>query len=509
MALQDQHQGQTEELSVSASEAAAAAKQDFNFLAMLAMAGEFLFSFPLFYITLFHLLTSFSKKVERFAIGIPRGFAKTTFIKILCVWYILFSHKSFILVVSASEKKSISIISDICDMLSSPNIRRLFGHWDANIETDQAATKVFHFRGRQIILWAAGAGSSVRGINRKNKRPDVIVMDDIQEREDAPNAELARELTAWMLSTLMKARSPFHCTFIFVGNMYPQNSILEKLKQNHQWVSLVVGGIKENGESLWEELKPIDELLDEFESDTLMGHPEVFISEVLNSTEIALASGIDPRKISHPPSHFLTDDPGEASFILIDPSSGKKGGDDCTIEHWEVKDGIPMFDELHSGTFSPLDTIRTAVELGLARNTRAIFVEGVAYQSTLLFWFEQFCTTAELNKVGVIHGFKFLELSPKGVNKNTRIKKGFTKLVPNMDGVPECYLHPTVRSLVIAQYMQWNPLKVTNIDDIIDPIGYVDEVMRDHQDVIVRDIFDTSGSRGVKSSHTLDIEMSF
>lgn len=501
--------GGTSELAVSGSEAAYSARTDFNFLAMLAMAGEFLFAFPLFYITLFHLLTQFKKKVERFAIGIPRGFAKTTFIKILCVWYILFSHKSFILVVSASEKKAISIISDICDMLSSPNIRRIFGHWDANIETDQAATKVFHFRGRQIILWAAGAGSSVRGINRKNKRPDVIVMDDIQEREDAPNIELAKELTAWMLSTLMKARSPFHCTFIFVGNMYPQNSILEKLKQNHQWVSLVVGGIKENGTSLWEELKPIDELLEEFESDTLMGHPEVFISEVLNSTEIALASGIDPRKIAHPPAHFLTDDPGEASFILIDPSSGKKCGDDCTIEHWEVKDGYPIFDALKAGTFSPLDTIRHAVNLGLERNTRTIAVESVAYQSTLLFWFEQYCTLPELNKIGVIEGFKFVELSPKGVNKNTRIKKGFTKLVPNSEGTPEYYLHPSVRSLVISQYMQWNPLKTTNTDDIIDPIGYVDEMMREHQEEIVRDIFDMSGARDVKAAHTAEIELPF
>lgn len=501
--------GGVTEVAVSASEAATAAKQDFNILAALCMPGEFLFAFPPFFVTLFHLLTNFTSRIQRFAIGIPRGFAKTTFIKILCVWYILFSGKKFILIVSASEKKACAILADICDMLSGPNIRRIFGHWDANIEEDNQVTKVFHFRGRQIILWAAGAGTSVRGINRKNSRPDVMIMDDIQDREDAKNKELADSLLTWMLSTLMKARSPFGCTYIFVGNMYPQNCILAKLKQNPQWTSLIVGGILADGTSLWEELKPIDELLDEYESDANMGHPEVFISEVLNSTEIALASGIDPAKIAFPPEFMLTDDPGEASFILIDPSSGKKDGDDCTISHWEVKDGKPVFDELASGTFSPLDTIRTAIEMGLRRNTRTIGVESVAYQSTLLFWFEKYCETAELNGVGKITGFNFVELPPKGQAKNTRIKNGYLKLIANLDGYAEYYLHPAVRSLVISQYVEWNPLKTTNKDDIIDPIGYVEFVLQEYQTEIVRNIFDVTTHNPARAAHTETIETSF
>lgn len=497
------------EVAVSSTQAAAAAQQDFNFLAALAMPGEFLFAFPSFYLTLFALLTGFKAKVERFAIGIPRGFAKTTFIKILCVWYVLFSGKHFILVVCASEKKAISIISDICDMLSSPNIRRLFGHWDVSLEVNQAVQKVFHFRGREIIIWAAGAGSSVRGINRKHKRPDVIVMDDIQEKEDAPNKDMAEELLVWMLSTLMKARSPFGCTFIFVGNMYPQNAILEKLKRNSQWTSLIVGGILADGSSLWEELKPIQELIDEYESDLQMDHPEVFISEVLNSTDIALSSGIDPAKIDHLPEFFNNDDEGEGSFILIDPSSGKKGGDDCTIQHYEVKDGMAILDELTGGTFSPMDTIKCAIEIGMRRNTRAIFVEGVGYQSTLLFWFEKYCSTPDLNNFGTIEGFLFRELSPKGQNKNTRIKLGYTKLLRNTEGRAEIYLHPCVRSLVISQFMEWNPLKTNNTDDIIDGIGYVDEVLREYSSDILRNTYNMQLSSTARAVHGIEIDTPF
>jgi hypothetical protein len=236
-----------QEYAVPAEQAATTAKQDFNFFAMLCLGVQYLFAFPKFYLVLFHLLTQFKEEVEKFAIGIPRGFAKTTFVKILCVYYILFTNKSFILVICASEKKAINVVSDICDMLSAVNIRRLFGNWDANIEEDQKVSKVFHFRGREIIIWAIGANTSVRGVNRKNKRPDVMVMDDIQDKEDAKNKELADDLLVWMLSTLMMAASPFGCTYIFIGNMYPQNCILEKLKHNPDWTSFIVGGITLTG----------------------------------------------------------------------------------------------------------------------------------------------------------------------------------------------------------------------------------------------------------------------
>jgi hypothetical protein len=479
---------QTTELGASSHDAAELSRQDLNFLGMLAAPEEFTYSFPPFYITLFSLLTSFTKKLERYAIGIPRGFAKTTFVKLLCLWYILFSHKQFILIVGASEDLAVNTLSDICDLLGSPNIRKLFGNWQAQIEVDTQALKVFHFRGRNIILRAIGAGTAVRGINRKNKRPDVIIMDDVQKRETSENKDLSDQLLKWILGTLMKARSNDGCTYIYVGNMYPQNCILEKLKHNTQWTSFIVGGILADGTSLWEELRPIEELISEYQSDSELGHADIFISEILNSTDIAAASGIDISRIPVLPSYYHDAD-SEGSFIIIDPSAGKKTSDDCTISHYSVCDGKPVFDDLLHGTFSPLETIQAAIRLALERGTRLIAVEGVAYQSTLLYWFEFYC-----EKEG-ISGFEFVELSPKGQAKNNRIKRGLLRLISG-----EIYLHPNVRSKVLSQIMDWNPLKISNVDDIIDPIGYVDELMREYPHLIVKTIFDVD-SENVSATH--------
>lgn len=487
---------ETAELQTSSEEAAELTRKDLNFLGMLADPEEFTMAFPPFYITLFHMLTSFSQKLERYAIGIPRGFAKTTFIKLLCLWYILFSRKQFILIVGASEDLAVNTLSDICDLLGGANIRKLFGNWQHAIEVDTQTLKVFHFRGRNIILRAIGAGTAVRGINRKNKRPDVIIMDDVQKRETSENRELSDQLLKWILGTLMKARSNDGCTYIYVGNMYPQNCILEKLKNNTQWTSFIVGGILADGSSLWEELRPVEELLSEYQSDAEMGHAEIFISEILNSTDIASASGIDINKIPVLPPYYEDADP-EGSFILIDPSSGKKQGDDCTIEHYSVCDGTPIFDQLVTGTFSPLETIRAAVKMGMERNTRLIAVEGVAYQSTLLFWFEHFCEQEGIT------GFYFVELSPKGQAKNNRIKRGLLRLLSS-----EIYLHPAIRSQVLHQITEWNPLKINNKDDIIDPLGYVEEVMRDYPEFIVKNIFDVD-SEPVDASHSDTLALPF
>ena len=321
-------------------------------------------------------------------------------------------------------------------------------------------------------------------------------MDDVQKREISENKELSDQLLKWILGTLMKARSNSGCTYIYVGNMYPQNCILEKLKNNTQWTSFVVGGILADGTSLWEELRPLEELLAEYQSDSEMGHAEIFISEVLNSTDLALASGIDIAKIPLLPSYY-DDTESEGSFIVIDPSSGKKDGDDCTINHYSVTDGKPILDQIVFGTFSPLETIKKTLEMAMANDTRLIVVEDVAYQSTLLFWFNHV-----LEAEGIT-GFELAPVAPKGQAKNNRIKRGLLQLLSG-----EIYLHPRVRSLVLSQIVEWNPLKIQNKDDIIDPIGYCEEVMKRYPHLVVRQIFDIEASSAY-ASHSAELSLPF
>ena len=104
-------------------------------------------------------------------------------------------------------------------MLSERNVQQVFGDWKLGAETDRQDLKRFGFRGRNIILMGAGAASDIRGITLENQRPDIMIFDDIQTREDADSETVSKNLETWMVGTAMKAKSPHGCLFIFIANM--------------------------------------------------------------------------------------------------------------------------------------------------------------------------------------------------------------------------------------------------------------------------------------------------
>ena len=100
--------------SVEAIKARAAV--DFNFFAGIVVPHLMRTLFPAFYLSLFALLTRINPDpyfLMRFALGLPRGFVKTTFLKILTCWLILHERNTFILVVGATESKALDFIAEI------------------------------------------------------------------------------------------------------------------------------------------------------------------------------------------------------------------------------------------------------------------------------------------------------------------------------------------------------------------------------------------------------------
>jgi hypothetical protein len=144
---------------------------------------------------------------DRLAIGLPRGFGKTLVLKLFVLWCILFTDRKFILVVCNTASLAENFIADVVDTLNSSNIVRVFGNWQLAVEKDTQPLKKFSFRGRPITLAALGSQSSVRGLNLKYERPDVIIMDDMQSKEEAASPTEAQKTLGWKTGTLLKANN--------------------------------------------------------------------------------------------------------------------------------------------------------------------------------------------------------------------------------------------------------------------------------------------------------------
>lgn len=460
------------ELYTGAFEAEAlakAAKEDLDTLTALAMPETFEFGWPRILMGVWAWLLQEVSKAREFsnmALGLPRGFGKTTLVKLFILYCILFTDRKFILVMSATATHAENIIRDVFSMLSENNIRSLFGDWAVGKVFDRNDCKMFGFRGRNIIVAGIGAGGSVRGLNLGNARPDVMVFEDVQTREDADSAKVSTDLYNWMLGTAMLARSPKGCLTLFIANMYPTaHSILKKLKANKYWAKFICGGILEDGTSLWEDLQPLKQLLEDFLRYVESGHPEIFHAEVLNDENASLNNLVDFGRLRSYP-YQDNDIPG-GKFIVIDPATDKANADAVSVGYFEVHGhSEPALIEVTEGRLSPKDTIKEALRMCSVHNCYLVVVEANSYQYTLKWWFDEIC-----RMLGIV-GITCIDIYSGKLAKNTRILNMFKSYQKG-----EIWVHPRCRSLVHQQMSGFNPLKTDNVDGILDLLTYAPRVV--------------------------------
>jgi len=464
-----------EEFSFNPEQIKELCKQDLNLFAGLTIPGMFEFLFPKVLLGIWDLLLQkvyLTRDFSQIALGIPRGHGKTTLIKLFIVYCVLYTDKKFIQIVATTADLAEKILRDVAAMLDEPNVKATYGDWKRAIETDRNDLKVFGFRNRTIIIAAIGAGGSLRGVNLAHSRPDVMIFEDIQSRECADSEQQSKALETWMIGTAMKAKSPKGCLFIFCGNMYPtEHSILKKLRNNPKWIKFISGAILVDGTALWPELRSIEELIEELDNDIAAGHPEIFFSEVLNDTEAGINTKIDFSLIK--PWRWGPEELPQGKFIIIDPSNDKATSDNVAIGYFEVFDETPAMKSLIEERLSPGDAIRKSLILAMQTNTRVIFVEAQAYQYSLLFWFE------EISKQHGIEGIQFLPIYSGSISKNFRIAEMLKSLTSN-----EIAIHNNVRSAVIHQISNWNPLRRNNVDNALDLLTYPKRIVGEYAPLI-------------------------
>lgn len=455
------------------------AKEDMNFLAALCLPSVVAFPFPDVFLGMWLLAVGALNKTRdfsKFAFGLPRGHGKTTILKILIIYAILFTTRRFILVVGANEDRAENIITDVAAILDSPNILAVFGNWRASIQKDTAGLKHFTFRGRSIILAGLGSGSSLRGMNIDNMRPDFVICDDMQTQKEAESVSSSQKLIKWLVGTLMKAKNPRNCTFLYVGNMYRDvkiggahseiyTCILRNLQRNPSWISWIVGAILADGKALWEEVQPYDQLIAELQSDSAMGCADVFFAEVQNDPTCGGGTHFDISKLPEWNLNQELELP-IGKFLLIDPSLGKSTSDKQIVGEFWVFDQIPRLWKLHIRQTTAPKLVEWCLDYAVVEGIPLIVAESVAYQGTLLQWFDHFVQIRRLE------GIHLRPVSPGGRSKASRIVNMFKAL---MGGTTQ--VHPTTLAQVLSQISTYDPLKTQNSDDILDVVAYAQDVM--------------------------------
>lgn len=111
-----------------------------------------------------------------------------------------------------------------------------------------------------VSFRALGRGQSPRGLNYKGKRPDYIVVDDIDDDELCRNNSRVDELFNWLTRALFNTMDMGRGRFIVVGNRISKNSIVARCSELDSIYHSKVNALTDKGMPTWIEKYKIEEL---------------------------------------------------------------------------------------------------------------------------------------------------------------------------------------------------------------------------------------------------------
>ena len=237
------------------------------------------------------------------AIAAPRAHGKSTAIShAYLLAALLFRDKSFAVIVSDTETQAQMFLSDIKEELkNNEDIINLFGIKEF-IKDSQTDIIVSFEDGAKFRVMCRGAEQRVRGLKWDQKRPDLILCDDLEGDEQVLNKERREKFRRWFYGALLPCRSQYGVVRI-VGTILHLDSLLNRLmppeydrpytvheplkvystRVRTEWKSVRYRAHSEDfKEILWANRYDPDFFLKKKEDYTRQGIPEVYAQEFLN-----------------------------------------------------------------------------------------------------------------------------------------------------------------------------------------------------------------------------------
>lgn len=235
---------------------------------------------PQFHEELWEMCCSGESKV---AIAAPRGHAKSTSVTLsYLLAAALFREADFIILVSDTEGQAKLFLADIkIELSENEDLMALFEIEDfvKDTETDLIVRMK---DGYQFRIIAKGSEQKVRGLKWRNKRPNLIVGDDLENDEIVMNKERREKFRNWLMKALIPCLSD-NGRIVIVGTILHLDSALERLLNDPHWYTARYAAHNEDfSEILWPERFDQERLEAIRDSYVVQGMPEGYSQEYLN-----------------------------------------------------------------------------------------------------------------------------------------------------------------------------------------------------------------------------------
>lgn len=231
---------------------------------------------PKFHEEIYSLIT---QDCSYIALAAPRGFAKSTTVSLVYVlWAALTGKSRFIVIISDTYSQSKLFLETIKRELESNEfIKLMYGKQQTEKWSEGEIELAL---GCKIL--AKGQGMKMRGLKYGNTRPDLVVLDDLENSELVESKDRRDKLERWFNAEVLPslAQNP---KVIYVGTILHDDSLLKKVIDNYTgWEKRLYKAIQDDGTSLWPERLSIEDLNNIKAQYIEKGQLDLFYSEYMN-----------------------------------------------------------------------------------------------------------------------------------------------------------------------------------------------------------------------------------
>ncbi len=407
---------------------------------------------------------------ERILLAIPRDHAKTTLAKLGVIWHWLFTRHRFTVYLSNTNAIAKGACKDIVEFLRHPNFVATFGSVKVVKESENESLWIYDLpmpggKWKRIILRAIGQGQQMRGINIDNQRPDLAVVDDVEDNDNTESETLQKKLDKWIFGPFLKALAR-HKKIVWLGNMLQKTSLLARLSRNPKWNPVVYGCLVKDKVTgallpLWPGKWTVESLKEDFKEYKDLGLIETWMCEMMNMPGHG-ENGFTQDQINYQAAP--TPDAIKAAWLTIDPAFGLNSNNDesCVSIHVLPEDGVPMTVAAVHGHWDERQLFDEAFALAQYWGAWTWGIEAIAAQRLLIPLFNVFLAQKMMN-----HHVELLPLmAGKGDPKAARIRAFAGMMASGEWAIEDGDVDIT------TQLLNYSFKKKEQADDIIDSCAY-------------------------------------
>lgn len=332
---------------------------------------------PDFHKEIYRVFQGDNKKI---AIGAPRGHAKSTLTDLVYLsWVIVHKKASFILLVSDTYSQAVLFLEALkAEFEANEKLKEVYGDMTSKNWSEGEIIV------NGIMVKALGAGMKVRGLKFRDSRPDLIIVDDLENDELVENKERREKLERWFNGALVPSMDK-EGRIIVIGTILHYDSLLAKILDENQYKEYFKKTYRaiNDGKALWEDHLNIEELEKIKQEYIEKGQSSLFYSEYMNDP-------IDKESQEFKKEWFLYRTKEEVekldtnNFLTIDTAISQRSSADYTgfcdnsvdrENKWNLK--------AWRKRLSPIELIDTLFTLHKQRRYKKIGIEKTIYLQSI------------------------------------------------------------------------------------------------------------------------------